>query len=297
MGELKKWYAAEKGKDQVGDLQLFTKWVPPAENMPRQLVQQAIERSLTRMSTDCLDLMQFHWWDYDNMEYITALKHMQALQKEGKIKHLALTNFDTERMKIMYSKGIEIVSNQVSYSVIDRRPEKQMVKFCEEKGIKLLTYGTLLGGLLSEKWIGAAEPVSRSQLNTASLNKYKRFVDHWGSWSLFQDLLKTMKTIADKHNVAIANVATYVGTAGLKIKRFVLTGLVSSFVKSRFILDKPAVGAVIIGIRPGLSDHIEENKKTFSFALDAEDTAAIEAVVAKGKQLPGDCGDEYRYRW
>jgi aryl-alcohol dehydrogenase-like predicted oxidoreductase len=65
----------------------------------------------------------------------------------------------------------------------------------------------------------------------------------------------------------------------------------------RFILDKPAVGAVIVGIRPGLSDHIESNQKTFSFELSSEDTAAIEAVLSKGKQLPGDCGDEYRYRW
>eukprot|EP01122_Echinamoeba_exundans_P008851 TRINITY_DN3013_c0_g1_i2.p1 TRINITY_DN3013_c0_g1~~TRINITY_DN3013_c0_g1_i2.p1 ORF type:complete len:340 (+),score=75.59 TRINITY_DN3013_c0_g1_i2:21-1040(+) len=273
MGELRKWYASKNGADKLGDLQLFTKWVPHSEPMPRALVEQAIDRSLQRMATDSLDLMQFHWWDYEDMEYITALKHMQALQKEGKIKYLALTNFDTERLRIMYKNGIQVVSNQVSYSVIDRRPEKEMVKFCLEHDIKLLTYGTLLGGFLSEKWIGVAEPTTKAQLNTSSLGKYKRFIDHWGSWTLFQELLSTMKKIADKHNVGISNVAT------------------------RFVLDKPAVGAVIVGIRPGLSDHIESNTRTFSFELAAEDTAAIEAVVSKGKQLPGDCGDEYRYRW
>jgi aryl-alcohol dehydrogenase-like predicted oxidoreductase len=210
MGELRKWYISKHGKDRVGDLQLFTKWVPQSEPMPRSVVEPAIDRSLQRMATESLDLMQFHWWDYEDMEYITALKNMQVLQKEGKIKHLALTNFDTERLRIMYKNGIQIVSNQVSYSVIDRRPEKEMVKFCLEHDIKLLTYGTLLGGFLSEKWIGVAEPTSKTQLNTSSLGKYKKFIDHWGPWGLFQELLTTMKTIADKHNVAVSNVATFV---------------------------------------------------------------------------------------
>lgn len=210
MAELRKWHIIEKPKEKLEDLQLFTKWCPSPEPMPADVVAAAVERSLTRMATDSLDLMQFHWWDYDNDQYLIALKHMQNLQSEGKIKYLALTNFDTERLRKMYKNGIKIVSNQVSYSIIDRRPEKEMVPFCLENDIKLLTYGTLLGGLLSEKWIGVAEPISRDKLNTSSLGKYKKFIDHWGPWTLFQELLVELKKIADHHKVAIANVATYV---------------------------------------------------------------------------------------
>jgi hypothetical protein len=63
---------------------------------------------------------------------------------------------------------------------------------------------------------------------------------------------------------------------------------------SRYILDKPCVGGVILGIRPGLSDHVKENLKVFQFSLDNVDCNAIEQIVAKGYPLPGDCGDEYR---
>jgi len=40
-----------------------------------------------------------------------------------------------------------------------------------------------------------------------SLGKYKKFIDRWGNWALFQELLKTLKQVADKHSVSIANVA------------------------------------------------------------------------------------------
>ena len=54
--------------------------------------------------------------------------------------------------------GIKVVSNQIQFSLIDRRPEVQMIQFCQEHNIQLLTYGTLCGGLLSEKYLGQPEP-------------------------------------------------------------------------------------------------------------------------------------------
>jgi len=98
------------------------------------------------------DLIQFHWWEYRDQNYLDALRYMSELQSEGKIKHLA-TNFDTEHLKIILETGIKIVSNQVQFSLIDRRPLVQMIQFCQDKGI-IFAYGTLCGGLLSEKYLG-----------------------------------------------------------------------------------------------------------------------------------------------
>ena len=61
---------------------------------------------------------------------------------EGKIRHLALTNFDTERLGVIAEHGIRIVSNQVQYSLVDRRPEARMAAFCRDHGVTLLAYGT-----------------------------------------------------------------------------------------------------------------------------------------------------------
>ena len=147
-----------------------------------------------------------------------------------------------------------------------------MAPFCRDHGITLLTYGTVCGGLLSEKYLGRPEP-RRGELDTASLMKYKNMIAAWGGWSLFQELLSVLKETADKHRVSIANVGV------------------------RYILDRPAVSGVIVGTRLGVSQHIEENARVFNFALDSDDRARIETVLQKSQdlyRLIGDCGDEYR---
>jgi aryl-alcohol dehydrogenase-like predicted oxidoreductase len=272
MGDFRRQLLALRGKAAVDSLQIFTKWVPQPTKMTKKLVEDNINKSLSRMGVKCIDLLQFHWWDYSNSNYLDALRYLSELQKEGKIKHLALTNFDTERLKIIHEAGIKIISNQVQFSIIDRRPEVRMIPFCQQHDIKLLTYGTLCGGLLSEKYLGKPEPKS-GDLTTISLKKYKNMVDNWGGWKLFQELLTVLQQIGNKHNVSIANVAV------------------------RYILDKPAVAGVILGARLGLSEHLQDNAKTFEFNLDADDVGKIDAISKKSQDLfrtIGDCGDEYR---
>jgi aryl-alcohol dehydrogenase-like predicted oxidoreductase len=148
-----------------------------------------IERSLRkyRMSVSSLELLQFHWWDYNNPYYMDALKYLSDLRDKGIIKHIGLTNFDTERMQTIIDSKFQIVSNQVQYSIIDRRPEIKMVPFCLKHNISLLAYGTLCGGLMSECYIGRMP--STAELNTLRLRKYKKMIDAWGGWNLFQGLL------------------------------------------------------------------------------------------------------------
>ena len=272
IGAFRREFTTRYGATRLCEIRAFTKWVPHPGRMTRQVVESAIGVSLSRMRVSSLDLLQFHWWDYADPSYLDALRHLDDLQHEGKIRHLALTNFDTERVRIIADHGIGIVSNQVQYSLVDRRPEKRMAGFCRDNGISLLTYGTLLGGLLSEKYLGRSEP-ARSELGTASLRKYKNMIDAWGGWPLFQQLLAVLKQIADKHEVSIANIGV------------------------RYILDRPAVAGVIVGARLGVSQHIAGNTRVFAFALDSSDLSLIEPVLSQSRdlmQVIGDCGDEYR---
>jgi aryl-alcohol dehydrogenase-like predicted oxidoreductase len=217
-------------------------------------------------------MLQFHWWDYHNKNYLKAIAFLDDLKKEGIISTLGLTNFDTKHTEEFLKMGINIVSNQVQYSLIDRRPEELMIPLCKKYDIKLLAYGTLCGGLLSERFLNQPEPFGEL-LYTASLHKYKNMIDRWGNWQLFQELLKTLKNIAVKYKVTIANVAV------------------------RYVLENPVVGGAIIGVRLGISEHIEQNSKVFSFALDQVDIEEINRVQSKSNdllQIIGDCGDEYR---
>jgi aryl-alcohol dehydrogenase-like predicted oxidoreductase len=272
IGQFRRRFATSRGAERLAEIQAFTKWVPYPGRMTRRAVEDAVGVSRRRMGVDCLDLLQFHWWDYSDAGYLDALKHLADLRDEGQIRHLALTNFDTERLGVIADHGIGVVSNQVQYSLVDRRPEMRMAPFCRDHGITFLAYGALLGGLLSEKYLGRAEP-QRSELNTASLQKYKNMIDAWGGWTLFQELLAVLKDIADKHQVGVANVGV------------------------RYVLDRPSVAGVIVGARLGVAQHLADNARVFGFALDDEDLALIEAVLARSRDLMtviGDCGDEYR---
>lgn len=273
IGRFRKMLADQRGESALDTIQAFTKWVPnPHLRMTRQTTEAAVDESRRRMNVDTLDLLQFHWWEYRDRDYLNALDHLAVLREQGKIRHLALTNFDTERVNEITRRGIRIVSNQVQYSIIDRRPEAKMTLFCLEHDISLLTYGAYCGGLISDQYLNAPEP-SAQRLDTASLRKYKRMIDVWGGWELFQELLRTMQEIADKYGVSIANVAV------------------------RYVLDKPTVAGVIVGLRLGVSEHRADNARVFGFQLADDDLARIHAVTDRSYDLMrviGDCGDEYR---
>lgn len=264
--------AQQQGPAALEHVQAFTKWVPRPTRITRQMVEDAVHISLRRMQVEQLDLLQFHWWDYANPAYLDALKHLAELRETGKIRHLALTNFDTEHLRIITDLGIRIVSNQVQYSLVDMRPMNYMAAYCAEHGIHLLTYGTLCGGLLSAAWLGKPEP-TQSQLGTASLRKYKQMIDLWGGWNLFQQLLNVLHRIATDHDVSIANVAVAA------------------------ILERPAVAGVIVGARLSIREHRHETARVFQVALTDADRHALAEVQAQGRDLLrriGDCGDEYR---
>lgn len=272
IGEFRRQLIATRGQEALSQLQAFTKWVPRPGKMTKNIVEKNIDISRQRMGVDCLDLLQFHWWDYRDQNYLDALHYMAQLQTEGKIRHLALTNFDTEHLKIIVENGIKITSNQVQFSLVDRRPLVKMVEFCQTHDIKLLPYGVVCGGFLSEQYLNQPEP-NNFRLETVSLKKYKNMIDAWGGWSLFQELLKTLKAIAQKHDVTIPNIAV------------------------RYILEQPTVAGAMVGTRLGISQHIEENAQVFEFSLDAEDNQTLNSVFSQSRdlmQIIGDCGDEYR---
>jgi aryl-alcohol dehydrogenase-like predicted oxidoreductase len=251
-------------------LKVHTKFVPDLgqlHEVDRRYVERVIDRSLQRLRTERLDLVQFHWWDYAVPGWQEAAGWLAGLRKAGKIRLLGGTNFDTRHSEALLESGIPLVSMQSQYSLLDSRPEKGLVPLCTRSGMKLLCYGTLAGGFLSERWLGQSEP---DGFENRSLIKYKLIIDDIGGWDLFQALLRRLKAIADRHGVGIGNVAT------------------------RWVLDRPEVAGVIIGAR--YADHLPANLKTFAFALDAKDRQEIDEILAQRRPLEGDCFDLERDR-
>lgn len=259
--------ARMKSEGSASAYRAFTKWCPKPGDMMPATVRAAVELACRRMGTDRIDLMQFHWWMFEHPGYLDAMRELVKLKGEGLIGHLGLTNFNTDHLRVLTGCGIEIASNQVCFSLLDRRARDDMTAFCRRHGVKLLAYGTLAGGFLSDRWLGMAEP---QDIHDWSKMKYGRFIAAIGGWEALQTLLAAAGEIARKHDVSIANVAT------------------------RWVLQQEAVAAVIVGARLTEREHRADNLKLFSFALDAEDMSRLDEAFARTHPLPGDCGDEYR---
>ncbi len=251
-------------------VQCLTKWVPEPGPVSERDVRTAIDRACARLRTDRLDLLQFHAWTFADPRWLDALWYLEAARDAGRIGAIGLTNVDTAHLRVAVASGIRIASNQVSGSLLDTRFTTKLAPYALAHGVGLLCYGTLLGGFLSERWLGAGEPDWES-LSTWSQMKYGRFIKAAGGWAPFQGLLRAAHAIATKHSVSIASVA------------------------SRWVLDQPGVAGVIVGARLGQSTHLADTAKLFTFTMDSDDRRAIAEAQSALTAIPGDCGDEYRY--
>jgi aryl-alcohol dehydrogenase-like predicted oxidoreductase len=245
-------------------LQVHTKFVPDLDDLPRvdeAYVRRINERSRERLNTPALDLVQFHWWDYEVPGMVRVAQLLAKLQREGTIRHLGGTNFDTPHTEQMLDAGVPLVSMQVQYSLLDRRPAGALAALCARSALRLLCYGTIAGGFLTAKWLGAPEP---TEITNRSLIKYKLVIDDFGGWDAFQRLLRLLQQLGNKHGVPLSAVAT------------------------RWVLDQPHVAAAIVGAR--YAAHLPEQLAVFGFRLDAADLEAIGRLLS---ECPGPQGDTY----
>ena len=272
------------------DVQLLTKWVPePGAASPKE-VAAAVDRALGRLGTGRIDLLQFHAWNYADPGWLDCLFELAEHRAAGRIRHLGLTNCDAVHLDMAVRSGVPIVSNQVCFSLLDRRAAGAMTEVCRRHGVALLAYGTLAGGFLSERWLGRPEPPIDESL-TWSQMKYRRFIDRAGGWDRFQRLLEAVSRVAGR--VGEDNPDVTLGLAE-ETRESASPGVSMANVVCRYVLEQAAVAGIIVGARLGERSHIEDNLGLFRFSLDDEARRDLDEACARLDPIPGDCGDEYR---
>lgn len=249
------------------DIQIHTKYVPDLDilkDVDFAYTEKIIDRSLKRLNRDVLDMVQFHWWDYDVPGCLETASYLMRLQEKGKIRNISVTNFDTKHLAELVDAGIPIMTSQTQYSVFDRRSERQYLDYCKEHDIPLLCYGTLSGGFLAEKWIGKtlSEPETRSQV------KYLQVIEDSLGWDGYQELLHELKGIADHHGVSISNIAT------------------------KYILSQEGIGAAIVGVRN--SKHVRSNTQIFDFQLTPAEINKIQNYLNQFGTVEGEPFEQER---
>jgi aryl-alcohol dehydrogenase-like predicted oxidoreductase len=254
-----------RGHSVANRVCVHTKLVPDLTRLPDlrpDEVEAIVDRSLQRLQVDRLDLVQFYWWDLQLGNAVDSLNVLKDLKIKGKIKNLGATNWDVNAMDPFVREGFDIVSAQVQYSVLDRRPAGHLTEWAAQNSVQFLCYGTLAGGFLTENWLGKSDPGFIFQ--NRSLTKYRLIIDEFGPWDRFQTLLGTLKNIGDRHGVSLAAVA------------------------SRFVLDQPQVAAAIVGAR--YARHLPMTLEIFNIEFDDQDHAELDQIL---QQSGGPTGEVF----
>jgi aryl-alcohol dehydrogenase-like predicted oxidoreductase len=237
-------------------VQVHTKFVPDLGVLPtidKAYVERIINRSLERLGVERLDLLHFHWWDFGVPTFMDVAHWLKELQDGGKIRDLGVTNFDREHLDAVVSSGVPIVSDQVQYSVLDRRPERELAGYCQDRGIVLLCYGALAGGFLTDHYLDLNHPPDDPA--NRSLTKYQLIIDEVGGWPVYRSILDALRNVAERHQTSTACVAL------------------------RWVLDQTGVAATITGVDSvGQANQLLE---VFKLALDEVDRGIIEAALQK----------------
>ena len=265
------WIRSRDVRGGAVPVQIHTKYVPDLDRLAthsRADVVRGVDRSLGRLGVERIDVVQLHWWDYDIPGYVEAAAWLDEERRAGKIRHVGLTNFDQQRLAEIVAAGVPIVSHQVQYSVLDRRPANGIADQCARHHIGLLCYGALAGGFLSERYLGHPEPAG--PLDNRSLVKYRLIIDEFGGWDRFQALLTVLGEVAARHRVSIGAVAL------------------------GWVLDQPGVSGAIVGARH--ARHLEQTIQAFALALEDGDRAAIARVQSASTGPQGDVYDLERVK-
>lgn len=133
---------------------------------PRYILQQ-VHESLRRLKTDCIDLYQLHGGTMDDPTEETA-GAFQQLVKEGKIRAWGISSIRPNVVRryaaLAASGSARLSSEMVQYSILDRRPEEQILETAKGAGFGVLVRGAVAGGLLAGKPPAAYLDLSASEV-------------------------------------------------------------------------------------------------------------------------------------
>ncbi|MFH1664939.1 MAG: aldo/keto reductase, partial [Candidatus Omnitrophota bacterium] len=213
-------------------------------NLSAAFIRKEVEASLRRLSTETIDLYQCHWPD-PNTSIRETFGEMNKLVKEGKIRYIGVSNFNTELMDRISSIA-PVISDQVQYSLLCRDAEKDLMPFCLGKNISILSYGSLAGGLLTGKY---KEPPVLTRGDVRSFF-YKYYTEPF--WTKARAVVGALEGIARERGVPAAQMAI------------------------RWILANRAVASCIVGCRT--PEQLRDNTGAADWQLSEEEISKMQSV-------------------
>lgn len=214
----------------------------------KESIIQECEESLRLLGTDYIDLYQIHWAD-PTTPIQETMEAVDKLIQDGKVRYAGVCNYNVEQMAEA-RKYVNLVSNQVPYSMVKRDIEKDVVPFVLENDMSILAYSPLERGLL-----------------TGKMNPGYKFGDgdHRAGVPYFRDenirrtnaFLEKIKPLADEKNVSLGQLVI------------------------RWTVEQPGITIALVGARN--AEQAIQNAKAMELKLTAEEIGFITGELNKLK--------------
>lgn len=214
---------------------------------PTSVIKEC-EDSLKRLKTDYIDLLQIHWAD-NTTPIVETMSAVAKLIEQGKVRAAGVCNYNVSQVEEAL-KAVNIVSNQVPYSMINRTIEQEVVPQATKKGMSIVPYSPLQRGLLTGK---IKKGHKFGDGDTREGNRFYRPENIDGA----NTLLQKIKPIADQYNVSLSQLVINWTTL------------------------QQAMDCVLVGARD--EQQVKENVGALSFKLSNDDLGKINRAIAEFK--------------
>lgn len=241
--------------------------VPPADLEPDKL-RQSCERSLRALRSDYIDLLQIHW-PSKTFPLEPTWRMLEALQREGKVRHIGVSNFGTSFLDELAQLG-RAESNQLPYSLLWRAVEFAIQPLCVASQMSILCYSPLAQGLLTGKF-RTADEVPEKRARTRLFSASRKMTRH-GEAGCEQEtfaVLAAIRRVADDLGQPMGRVAL------------------------AWLLAQPGVTSAIVGARN--ATQAVENTMAAELRLDADVVARLSNITGPLKQKLGSNADPWEH--
>lgn len=259
--------------------------ISPANAAPAVL-REHCEASLRRLQTDRIDLYMMHWPIHsDSVRHFTkdesvianppstreAFLALAALQREGKIRHIGVSNFGVKQLGEVLALGVTLAVNELPYNLLMRGIEAEILPFCRAQGIGVIGYMTLMQGVLAGDFASFDElPPIRTRTRHFSGRRAGSRHGEAGFEAETMAALQAIRAMADEQNVPLPDLVL------------------------AWVLANPGIGCVLAGCRN--LEQLEENTRARDLKLPPAVLARLNAVTEELRQKLGSNPDFYQGR-
>lgn len=223
---------------------------PNSTGASRQRIMDGVEASLRRLDTDYIDLYQIHKFD-PHTPFEETMRALDDLVRSGKVRYIGASNYAAWQLcranaVAEMAGGVQFVSIQPHYHMLERGIEQELVPYCEASGVGIIPYFPLAGGFLTGKYSEGAAPPTGSRGETSEYVRRYFTPDNFAA-------VKELTAFAERRDRAMAELAI------------------------AWLLARPQVSSVISGATS--TAQLEANMKAADWELSGDELAEIEELL------------------